>query len=35
MGGKRFWQGFSVTLAKEYDLSRIDKVIVGGDGAPG
>lgn len=34
MGGKRFWEGFTVTLAKRYDLSRIDKVIVGGDGAP-
>lgn len=34
MGGERFWQGFSLTLAKKYDLSRIDKVIVGGDGAP-
>jgi hypothetical protein len=33
VGGERFWQGFSLTLAKKYDLSRIDKVIVGGDGA--
>ena len=33
MDGKRFWEGFSLTLAKKYDLSRIDKVIVGGDGA--
>jgi len=31
---KRFWQGFSLTLAKKHDLPRIDKVIVGGDGAP-
>ncbi len=34
MSGERFWQGFSLTLAKRYDLSRIDKVIAGGDGAP-
>jgi hypothetical protein len=34
MSGERFWQGFSLILAKKYDLSRIDKVIVGGDGAP-
>lgn len=34
MGGERFWKGFSLTLAKKYDLSRIGKVIVGGDGAP-
>jgi len=33
MSGNRFWQGFSLTLAKQYDLSRIGKVIVGGDGA--
>ena len=33
MAGRRFWEGFSLTLAKKYDLSRIDKVIVGGDGA--
>ncbi|MEA3253420.1 MAG: ISLre2 family transposase [Chloroflexota bacterium] len=33
MSGNRFWQGFSLTLAKQYDLSRISKVIVGGDGA--
>jgi len=33
MDGKRFWEGFSLTLAKEYDLARVGKVIVGGDGA--
>ena len=33
MSGDRFWQGFSLTLAKKYDLSQIDKLIVGGDGA--
>ena len=33
MSGGRFWHGFSLTLAKKYDLSRIGKVIVGGDGA--
>jgi hypothetical protein len=33
MSGKRFWDGFSLVLAKKYDLSRTDKVIVGGDGA--
>ena len=34
MNGDRFWQGFSLTLAKKYDLSQIAKIIVGGDGAP-
>ena len=33
MSGDRFWQGFSLSLTKKYDLSRIGKVIVGGDGA--
>lgn len=33
MDGKRFWEGFSLAVAKKYDLSRIEKVIVGGDGA--
>ena len=32
MSGDRFWQGFSLTLAKKHDIPRIDKVIVGGDG---
>ena len=34
MSGGRFWEGFSLTLAKKYDLSQIGKIIVGGDGAP-
>jgi len=34
MNGDRFWEGFSLSLAKKYELSRIGKVIVGGDGAP-
>jgi hypothetical protein len=33
MDGDRFWEGFSLALSKKYDLSRIGKVIVGGDGA--
>lgn len=33
MDGERFWEGFSLALAKKYDLSQISKVIVGGDGA--
>ena len=33
MSGNRFWQGFSLALAKKYNLSRIGKVIIGGDGA--
>ena len=33
MNGHRVWEGFSLTLAKKYDLSRVGKVIVGGDGA--
>jgi hypothetical protein len=33
MDSDRFWEGFSLALAKKYDLSRIGKVIVGGDGA--
>ena len=33
MDGKRFWEGFSLTLAKKYDFSRTYKVIVAGDGA--
>jgi len=33
MDGDRFWEGFSLALAKKYDLSRIGKVVVGGDGA--
>ena len=33
MDADRFWEGFSLALSKKYDLSRIGKVIVGGDGA--
>ncbi|MGQ9546693.1 MAG: ISLre2 family transposase, partial [Dehalococcoidia bacterium] len=33
MNGERFWEGFSLTLAKKYDLSQVGRVIVGGDGA--
>ncbi len=33
MHGDRFWEGFSLALAKKYDLSKTGKVIVGGDGA--
>ena len=33
MDGDRFWGGFSLALAKRYDLSRVGRVIVGGDGA--
>ena len=33
MDGERFWEGFSLTLAKKYDLSRVGQVIVGSDGA--
>jgi len=34
MNGDRFWEGFSLALAKKYDLSKVGRVIVGGDGAP-
>jgi len=34
MGSDRFWEGFSLALAKKYDLSQIGNAIVGGDGAP-
>jgi hypothetical protein len=33
MNGDRFWDGFSLVLAKKYDLSQVGKVIVNGDGA--
>jgi hypothetical protein len=33
MDGDRFWEGFSLALAKQYDLSQVGKVVVGGDGA--
>ena len=31
MDGERFWEGFSLTLAKKYDLSQVGQVIVGSD----
>lgn len=34
MNGSRFWEGFSLTLAKKYDLSQVGRVIIGGDDAP-
>jgi len=34
MDGDRFWEGFSLALARKYDLSKVGRVIVGGDGAP-
>jgi len=33
MEGERFWEGFSLALAKRYDLSQVGQVIVGSDGA--
>ena len=33
MNGEHFWEGFSLALARKYDLSRIGRVVVGGDGA--
>lgn len=33
MDGERFWEGFSLTLAKKYDLSQLGWVVVGSDGA--
>lgn len=33
MDGERFWEGFSLVLSKRYDLSRVGRVVVGGDGA--
>jgi len=33
MDGDRFWEGFSLALAKKYNLSRVGRVIVGSDGA--
>jgi len=35
MSGDRFREGFSLTLAKKYDLCQIGKIIVGGDGLRG
>jgi len=34
MSGGRFWEGFSLTLARKYHLAQIGKLIVDGDGAP-
>lgn len=33
MEGERFWEGFSLTLAKKYNLSEVGRIIVGSDGA--
>ena len=33
MNGGRFWEGFSLALAKKYELSQVGQVIVGSDGA--
>jgi len=33
MSGERFWEGFSLALAKKYDLTQVGQVIVGSDGA--
>jgi len=33
MDGERFWDGFSLALAKKYNLSQIGQVVVGSDGA--
>lgn len=33
MDGDRFWEGFSLDLSRKYDLAKVGKVIVGGDGA--
>ncbi len=33
MDGDRFWEGFSLSLAKKYGLARIGQVVIGGDGA--
>ncbi len=33
MDGERFWEGFSLTLAKKYDLAAVGSVVLGGDGA--
>ena len=31
--GERFWEGFTLVLNKKYDMSVIERVVVGGDGA--
>ena len=33
MDGERFWEGFSLVLARKYDLGKVGQVIVGSDGA--
>jgi len=33
MNGEKFWEGFSLALAKKYDLAEVGQVIVGSDGA--
>ena len=33
MDGEKFWDTFSLRLAKRYDLAQIGQIIVGGDGA--
>jgi len=33
MEGERFWEGFSLRLAKKYNLSEVEQVIAGSDGA--
>jgi hypothetical protein len=31
--GGRFWEGFSLELARKYDLASIGRIVIGGDGA--
>jgi hypothetical protein len=33
MNGAEFWEGFSLNLAKKYDLAKVGQVVVGSDGA--
>lgn len=33
MNGDRFWDGFSLVLARKYDMAAIKHIVVGGDGA--
>lgn len=33
MDGESFWEAFSLVLAKKYDLDKVERVIVGSDGA--
>lgn len=32
-GGDSFWESFSLKLAGEYDLAKVERIVVGGDGA--